>query len=47
VPAPGGVLIRASDRSLLGAIGISGDNSDNDEACALWAIERAGLLADP
>ena len=47
VPAPGGVLIRAADRTLLGAIGISGDNSDNDEACALWAIEQAGLLADP
>ena len=46
VPAPGGVLIRAADRTLLGAIGISGDNSDNDETCAKFAIENAGLVAD-
>lgn len=47
VPAAGGVLIRAADRALLGAIGISGDNSDNDEACAVWAIQQVGLIADP
>ena len=46
VPAPGGVLIRDAERAILGAIGISGDVSDADEACALAGIEAAGLIAD-
>ena len=47
VPVPGGVLIRASDREIIGAVGISGDNSDNDEAAAIAGITAAGLTADP
>lgn len=47
VPVPGGVLIRGKDETLLGAVGISGDTSDNDEACALAGIAAAGLTADP
>jgi uncharacterized protein GlcG (DUF336 family) len=47
VPVPGGVLIRAADRTIIGAVGISGDNSDNDEAAALAGIAAAGLAADP
>lgn len=46
VPVPGGVLIRAADGTLLGAVGISGDTSDNDEAAALAGITAAGLKAD-
>jgi uncharacterized protein GlcG (DUF336 family) len=46
VPVPGGVLIRARDGRLLGAVGISGDTSDNDEACAVAGIEAAGLLPE-
>lgn len=46
IPVPGGVLIRDLKGNLLGAIGISGDTSDNDERCALHAIELAGLQAD-
>jgi uncharacterized protein GlcG (DUF336 family) len=46
VPVPGGVLIRADDGTLLGAVGVSGDTSDNDEACALAALAKAGLGAD-
>jgi uncharacterized protein GlcG (DUF336 family) len=46
VPVPGGVLIRNKDGTLLGSIGISGDTSDNDEACAVVAIAAAGLVAD-
>ena len=42
VPVPGGVLIR-SDGRVIGAVGISGDNSDNDEMCAMAGIEAAGL----
>jgi uncharacterized protein GlcG (DUF336 family) len=46
VPVPGGVLIRDKSGTLLGAIGISGDTSDNDETAALAGIEAAGLDAD-
>ena len=47
VPVPGGVLIRDSGGALLGAVGISGDTSDNDEAAAIAGIEAAGLKAQP
>jgi uncharacterized protein GlcG (DUF336 family) len=46
VPVPGGVLIRDQDGSLLGAIGISGETSDNDEICAVAGIRAAGLVAE-
>ncbi|CUR58448.1 conserved hypothetical protein [metagenome] len=45
IPVPGGVLVRATDGTLLGAVGVSGDSSDNDEMVAVTAIEEAGLLA--
>src|SRR3954452_13507518 len=37
VPVPGGVLIQDAGGDLVG-VGISGDTSDNDEACAVAAI---------
>jgi uncharacterized protein GlcG (DUF336 family) len=46
VPVPGGVLIRNAKGDVIGAIGISGDTSDNDELAALKGIEAAGLVAD-
>lgn len=47
VPVPGGVLIRDPSGTLLvGAIGISGDTSDNDELVALAGIQAAGLTPD-
>jgi uncharacterized protein GlcG (DUF336 family) len=46
LPVPGGVLIRDGEGMLLGAVGISGDTSDNDEVCAIAGIEAAGLVAD-
>jgi uncharacterized protein GlcG (DUF336 family) len=45
VPVPGGVLIQDGG-VLLGAVGISGDTSDNDEACAIAGVEAAGLKAN-
>jgi uncharacterized protein GlcG (DUF336 family) len=42
VPVPGGVLIQ-DGTTLLGAVGVSGDTSDNDEACAVAGIQAAGL----
>jgi uncharacterized protein GlcG (DUF336 family) len=46
VPVPGGVLIQ-QEGALLGAVGVSGDSSDNDEICAIAGIEAAGLKANP
>ena len=46
VPVPGGVLLRDGGE-IIGAVGISGDNSDNDEAAALAGIKAAGLTGDP
>jgi len=45
VPVPGGVLIQQG-AVLLGAVGVSGDTSDNDEICAIAGIEAAGLKAN-
>jgi len=47
VPVPGGVLIRDAYGNLLGAIGISGDTSDNDEAAAIAVSLRLGWLPKP
>jgi len=47
IPAPSGVLIRDKDGDVVGAVGISGDVSDNDEKCAIAGIQAAGLTADP
>ncbi len=44
VPVPSGVLV-LSEGEVIGAVGISGDNSDNDETCALAGIAAAGLEA--
>jgi uncharacterized protein GlcG (DUF336 family) len=45
VPVPGGVLIKNAAGEVLGAVGISGDTSDKDEACAVAGINAAGLKA--
>lgn len=47
VPVPGGVLVQDADGVLLGAVGVTGDTSDNDEAAAVAGIEGAGLVAQP
>ena len=47
VPVPGGVLVRDADGGLVGAVGVTGDTSDNDEAAAVAGIESAGLKAQP
>jgi uncharacterized protein GlcG (DUF336 family) len=45
MPVPGGVLIRDANNNLIGAVGISGDISDQDERCAIAGIEAAGFFA--
>jgi uncharacterized protein GlcG (DUF336 family) len=46
-PSPGGVLIADAGGDILGAVGISGDTGEHDEACAIAGIEAAGLVAHP
>lgn len=45
VPVPGGLAILDRSGAVVGAAGISGDTSDNDEICALAGIEAAGFSA--
>jgi glc operon protein GlcG len=45
VPVPGGVLVLNTAKHVIGAVGVSGDTSDADEACALAGIQAAGLQA--
>jgi uncharacterized protein GlcG (DUF336 family) len=45
MPVPGGVLIK-SGGVIIGAVGVSGDTSDNDEAAAIAGIHAAGFEAD-
>ena len=46
VPVPGGVLVKDAQGGILGAVGVSGDTSDNDESAAAAGIEAAGLVFD-
>lgn len=46
IPVPGGVLIRDSRKAIIGAVGITGAASEQDEACAVAGIEAVGLSAD-
>lgn len=44
VSAPGGVLVHDEGGTLVGAVGVTGDASPNDEAAALAGIAAAGLV---
>jgi uncharacterized protein GlcG (DUF336 family) len=46
IPVAGGVLIRNSNNAIIGAVGITGAVSEQDEACAVAGIEAVGLVAD-
>ena len=46
VPVAGGVLVKDQDGQILGAVGVTGDTSDNDETCAIHGIKSAGFVAD-
>ena len=45
-PMAGGALVRDASGKIIGAVGVSGDTSDNDELCTVAGIEAAGLKAD-
>jgi uncharacterized protein GlcG (DUF336 family) len=46
IPVAGGVLIKNAKGEILGAVGVTGDTSDNDEIAAAAGIEAAGFVAD-
>ena len=43
MPVPGGVIIKNKAGQVIGAIGVSGATSDDDEQCAVWAINHCGF----
>ncbi|MFT6023867.1 MAG: hypothetical protein ACI9PY_001986 [Ascidiaceihabitans sp.] len=43
IPVPGGVLIRGRKGEVIGALGVTGDSSDNDLIAAMAGLEGAGL----
>ena len=45
VPVPGGVLVTDASGATIGAVGVTGDNSDNDEKAAVAGITEAGFGA--
>ena len=46
VPVPGGVLVRDKKGAIVGAVGVTGDTSENDAEAAVAGIEAAGLVAE-
>jgi uncharacterized protein GlcG (DUF336 family) len=44
IPVPGGVLVMQGD-AVVGAVGVTGDTSDNDAAVAVAGIAAAGFTA--
>lgn len=46
VPVPGGVLVKDKKGAVIGAIGVSGDTSDNDLTAAMAGIEAAGMQGE-
>ncbi|HUP95217.1 MAG TPA: heme-binding protein [Burkholderiales bacterium] len=46
LPQTGAALIRIKDGTVIGAAGASGGTGDEDEACCVYGIEQAELVAD-
>lgn len=46
IPVPGGVIALDDVGEIVGAVGITGDTSDNDEICAVAGIEAVGFTTD-
>ena len=46
VPVPGGVLVRNKKGVIIGAVGVTGDSSDNDAEAALAGIAATGLIGE-
>lgn len=46
VPVPGGVLVRDAAGDVIGAVGVTGDTSDNDAEAGLAGIAATGLVGE-
>lgn len=46
IPVPGGVLLRDKKGDVIGAVGVTGDSSDNDAIAAMAGIEAAALTGE-
>lgn len=46
VPVPGGVLVKDKKGATIGAVGVTGDTSDQDLIAAMAGIEAAGLTGE-
>jgi uncharacterized protein GlcG (DUF336 family) len=46
VPVPGGILIRDKKGVVIGAVGVTGDTSDNDVVAGMAGIAAAGLTGE-
>ncbi len=46
IPVPGGVLLRDAKGNVIGAVGVTGDTSDNDAEAALAGIAAAKLVGE-
>ncbi len=47
LPVPGGVLVRDLDGAVIGAVGVTGDSSDNDAEAACAGITAVGYTPEP
>ena len=47
IPVPGGILVQDKRGNTIGAVGITGDTSDNDQEAGMAGIEAAGLTGQP
>jgi uncharacterized protein GlcG (DUF336 family) len=43
---PGGILVRDKKGVVIGAVGVTGDTSDNDAAAGIFGVEAAGLTGE-
>ncbi|MDO6589062.1 heme-binding protein [Loktanella sp. D2R18] len=46
VPVPGGILVRDKRGAVIGAVGVTGDTSDNDVVAGMAGLEGAGLIGE-
>ncbi len=46
IPVPGGVLVRDKKGAVIGAIGVTGDTSDNDAIAAMAGVDAVGLTGE-
>lgn len=46
IPVPGGILLKGKKGEVIGAVGVTGDTSENDVIAGLAGIEAAGMTGD-